>query len=614
MPEIDRCGRTCPQLPACTRNQAVRIVCDLWVAQWAEAPIKDGISEGGNAYWVGSYAVLSFSTLVLCLVRSTLFMAFARRTSRKVHRRMLARALRAPVNLYFDTVPTSQILNRLGKDLDVVDSLLPHYLLEFFQDWTFLLGTFAIVAWKAAPVLVAAPFCACAFVRVRRYYMATSRELKRLEAVSRSPLLAALSEAMEGITTIRALHLEKTFEQRFAQRLEENATLFWHSFMLLPWLITRIDFLGAVFVLATAISLALLRSSSTAVSGGVAFTFIVNWVGKLQWAVRQSIEAETYLTSVERCEHFDRIPQELEPATAEANVRELAEAAQLGCAAAIEFCAVSVRYRPRLPLAIKGLSFLVRAGERVGVIGRTGCGKSTLALCLFRLLQIEPDGGEVRIFGFNVLGLCTTTLRRAISAVPQVPLVYAGSLRENLDPLAQLPDDRLWVALESVGLAGIVRQAPEGLDMRLAESGVNLSMGQRQLLTIARAALREARLVVCDEATSSCDPKTDTAVQRLLQGHSRGLSFERTEADGPLTTSPKCALLAPFAGVAMLTIAHRLDTLATYDRVLLLTAPTATSGTGVQEIVRLPLGGSRDKSSAILPSSVPERRLVEISL
>eukprot|EP00445_Apocalathium_hangoei_P022043 CAMPEP_0203899804 /NCGR_PEP_ID=MMETSP0359-20131031/42153_1 /ASSEMBLY_ACC=CAM_ASM_000338 /TAXON_ID=268821 /ORGANISM="Scrippsiella Hangoei, Strain SHTV-5" /LENGTH=1320 /DNA_ID=CAMNT_0050823127 /DNA_START=104 /DNA_END=4066 /DNA_ORIENTATION=- len=553
-------------------TEAMRIYCDLYIVDWASAPTdENGEAEGGNKLWITRYAQLSAAMAVMCLVRSVIFMMFARRASKSMHQRMLAHALRAPTNLYFDTVPTAQILNRLGKDLDVVDTMLPHYLLEFFQDWGFLFGTFVVVAWKATPVLIAVPFCAVAFVRIRACYMASSRELKRLEAVSRSPLLATLSEALEGLTSIRAMRLKRSFEHRFTKQAEENGTLFWHSFVLLPWMINLVDGVGSIFVLATALSLVFLRSNSTPLAGGLAFSFIINWTGKLQWAVRQSIEAENYLTSVERCEHFERIPQEFEPDDQDSQATlAFAEAAQRSDVPAIEFRNVSVRYRPRLPLVINDLSFSVHAGERVGIIGRTGCGKSTLTLCLFRLLEVEPTG-EVRIYGCNVRSLSSTVLRRAIAAVPQSPLVFAGSLRENMDPLALLEDDALWRALEQVGLGAFVRQGAGGLDMAVAEGGANMSAGQRQLLTIARASLRRARLVVCDEATSSCDPRTDATVQRLLQG--------RTSTEG---------VDGPFAGAAMLTIAHRLDTLATYDRVLLLSPPSGGAGTGVREIVRPP--------------------------
>jgi len=551
----------------------MRIVTDLWAAEWAEAPLLgDGQPKEGNSYWIRNYAILCCSTFVLCSVRSVVFMAFAWWTSRHMHRRILARALRAPVNVYFDTVPTPQILSRLSKDLDVVDTMLPHYLLEFFQDFSFLFGTFAVVAWKAPLVLVVMPACALAFVKVRSYYMATSRELKRLEAVSRSPLMQMLSEAMEGIATIRAQRLEPVFQRRLQRLAERNGTLFWHSFAMLPWMISRVDGLGSVFVLATAVSLVLLRNTSTPVSGAVAFTFIINWLGKLQWAMRQSIEAENYLTSVERCEHFERIPQELEPA-GPVDAAELAAAAAEGSSPAIEFKSVSVRYRPRLPLVLKDLTFAVQAGERVGIIGRTGCGKSTLTLCLLRLLEVEA-GGQVCLHGVDVRRLPCTVLRRSISIVPQAPLVYQGTLRENLDPLCEAPDERLWEVLRSVDLQGLAEQAASGLDLVLTEGGSNISAGQRQLLTIARASLRSARVVVCDEATSSCDPQTDALVQRVLQGC-------RADGEG----GP-----APFEGAAMLTIAHRLNTLATYDRVLLLSPPSAKHGTGVVEILRPRVG------------------------
>jgi len=247
-----------------------------------------------------------------------------------------------------------------------------------------LIGSVIVAAWKAPLTLASIPIFAYGFVKIRARYMASSRELKRLEAVSKSPVLASLSEAMEGASTIRAHRLEAAFERQFAKLAEQNSTLYWHSFMLLPWMISRVDFLGSVCILATALSLTLLGGGST-VSGAVAFSFIINFTGKLQWAVRQSIEAENYLTSVERCEHFERIAQEKEPSGASAAEAEaqLVTAITGTSEPALEFRNVSVRYRPNLPLVIRDLSIVVQPGERIGIIGRTGCGKSTLTLCIF---------------------------------------------------------------------------------------------------------------------------------------------------------------------------------------------------------------------------------------
>jgi len=569
--------------------EVLRIITDLWIAEWARAPIReDGESEGGNLFWIANFGLLSVCTLVFCFARSVLFMVFAKRASRRIHQRMLSRALRAPVNLYFDTVPTPQILSRLSKDLDVVDTMLPHYLLEFFQDFSFLFGTFMVVAWKAPLVLLSVPVCGYVFAKVRSCYMASSRELKRLEAVSRSPLLQLLSEAMEGISTLRALRVQAAFDRRFEWFAGQNGSIFWHVFVMTPWMISRVDGIGSVFVLTTAISLTLLRGMGSAVDGAVALTFILSWMGKLQWAMRQSIEAENYLTSVERCEHFERILQEREPADPKSSEALAAAAARAGVPA-VEFESVSVRYRPRLPLVIKDLSFVVHPGERVGVIGRTGCGKSTLTLCLFRMLEVAA--GEVRLHGVDVRKLPTTVLRRAIAVVPQMPLVYAGTLRENLDPLERVPDAELQRTLRLVELEALADPAKGGLDAALAEGGATISAGQRQLLTIARAALRSARVVVCDEATSSCDPKTDALVQRMLQGRGAGGQ-------------------TPFEGAAMLTVAHRLNTLAAYDRVLLLSGPSAARGTDVSEIVR-PCGpavlGRAPPKAGQLPSTYSAR-------
>eukprot|EP00656_Telonema_subtile_P050414 TRINITY_DN6519_c0_g2_i1.p1 TRINITY_DN6519_c0_g2~~TRINITY_DN6519_c0_g2_i1.p1 ORF type:complete len:403 (+),score=90.39 TRINITY_DN6519_c0_g2_i1:507-1715(+) len=384
--------------------------------------------------------------------------------------------------------------------------------------------------------------------------MDCSRQLKRLEASSRAPVLSLLLEALRGAHTIAAHELESHFVEEFDRTAALNATNALHLYMLLPWLTFVLDCMGTSVLLACVLST--LAGIGSPMMTGLALAYALSFLGKLQWVTRQSIEAENYMIAVERLQVWMELTPEQPVEGATTTVPTSWPAS-----GAIEIRDLCVRYRPGLPLVLDRLSVSVAAGERVGLIGRTGCGKSTLASALFRVLQ--PSGGSIVVDGVDISSVLLSVLRSRLSIIPQEAVLWSGTLRHNLDPLECYQDDQLWGVLQQCGMGEVVRMWSAGLDTVLGEQG-SMSTGQRQLVGISRALLKQCSVVVLDEASASMDSKTDSLVQRTI---SQG-----------------------FSGSTMLIIAHRTETLHHCDRVLQLEAGSPTRVTDKTEHI---LGASR---------------------
>lgn len=552
--------------------EATRIATDITLGLWAAA-------DGGDEHvFRDRYIALTATTVVLSIARAGLFMALASRSASQIHRSMLESLLQASVPNFFDIVPVGRIMSRFGKDLDTVDTLLPHYLLETMQDFALVFGTFGLIAYMAPTTLLVIVPGIIVVGRMRVLLTRNSRELQRLEGVSRPSMLSFCTEALRGSTTIAAHGLQAAFCKRFQELSAENAKFFYHLHLCVPWFLVAGDNTAALIVMATVASVLLLPGSRSNPAGAaLAVTYSIQLAGKMQWAVRQSCEAENHFTAVERLGHFRTLPRERYLPTGDHHSKHVSEMeGSWPLCGNIHFREVTLRYREHLPDVLVRASFRIHAGEWVGLVGRTGSGKSTISAALFRL--VEPRSGSILVDGVDIATLPLQTLRSGLAIVPQEPLIWADSIRANLDPLASATtgdsgaDAPLWRVLEMVGLDDAVRQWPAGLDAQVGGNGDGLSVGQRQLLAVARVLLRpRLNLLVLDEATASVDARTDAKLQRALR-------------------------VAPtLRDTTVLAIAHRLGTLDDYDRILALQPPTAEGGTCIIE-VRNPR--ARDKLSA----------------
>jgi ATP-binding cassette subfamily C (CFTR/MRP) protein 1 len=415
--------------------------------------------------------------------------------------------------------------------------MLPDFLSQLLQNVFALLAALAVCVLVSPYLLLLFAPLVLLFSSMQRYFRSTAREVKRLEGVSRSPIFSSFGETLNGLSTIRAYGMQSTFMEHNFHAVQHNARLYLTHNMLNRWLAVRLDMVSLVVVGAVAFfSIAVRRSGRDSIAA-LALLYAQQFTGMLQYTVRVLVDTETSMTAAERLLHFSTIPQEAEHRRA-----ETAPPTDWPQEGVIRFRNVRLRYRPELPRVLRGVSFDVPARHKVGICGRTGAGKSSLSVALFRI--VELDSGSIEIDGVNIAELGLGDLRERMAIIPQDPVLFSGTVRYNLDPFNRVSDAELWQALARVHLDQTVREMPAGLDTAVAEYGENLSQGQRQLVCIARAMLRHARVLVLDEATASVDGQTDRLIQTAIREN--------------------------FADCTVLTIAHRLDTILDCDRVLVL--------------------------------------------
>jgi ATP-binding cassette subfamily C (CFTR/MRP) protein 1 len=525
---------------------AARVGTDVWLGFWA----VDSFGAT-TAYYVGVYAGITLASALISLLQSLAWASGGIHAGLRAHSDMLARLLRARTS-FFDATPAGRILNRFSTDVAIVDKDLPTSMATYTKVLTSIVATVVVQAVILPFTLVAAVPVSLTYAAVGMYYRASAREVKRMDAISKSPVYAHLSETLVGLPSIRAYAVTEGFAATAETRLDAHNCANWKVNLLNRWLGLRLDALGALLVGGVCLVSVLTAGSAPAGLVGLSIAYAMSLTGSLNWLVRSSTEAETYLASMERMQSYsvgDAVPVEKD-----AVVLSARPPTEWPAAGAVRFESLSVRYRPELPLVLNNVSVDVPAGTSVGVCGRTGSGKSSLMLALFRIMEpCEGEGGgttgRVCIDGLDIHAMGLADLRRKLSIIPQDPVLFGASVRYNLHPVAEeeggegVDDAAMWAVLKQVQLDAAVT-AMGGLDAAIAEGGENLSVGQRQLLCIARALLRRSRVLVLDEATASVDVATDALVQSMLR--------------------------TSFVGCTVFVIAHRIDTVLGCDRVLVM--------------------------------------------
>lgn len=503
-----------------------------WLGRWTDDPSMMGPLQAVMIYGLLGTAVLSgwLGERLLWLYRS----AAAGRT---IHDTALEGVLAAPLR-FFDSTPMGRVLNRFARDMEAVDD---HLSWNFEQSFKSLSQTVAslvlILAVLPMIVLVLIPVLAI-YYRLQRDYRRAAREAKRLESISRSPRYAHFKELVTGLDVIHGYGRETFFMDTFYEILANYQRMYWCSILLNRWFSVRVPIVSGLVALATSVGIVMLAREGmiTAGTAGVVLTFALSFWASLNWTVRAFSEVESRMTAVERLLYYAEL--EAEPVTTRTPV--LPEERAWPTDGRIEIDGLTVCYADHLPMVLQDVSFSVDGGAKVGVVGRTGSGKSTLFQTIFRFL--EPRAGCIRIDGVDIATVPIHRLRRSVAIIPQDPTLFIGTVRSNLDRFGECTDDEVWNALRRVQLADLVRALPGGLMAPVAENGVNFSQGQRQLLCMARAILTRARILVLDEATASVDVQTDAVIQQTV----------RTE----------------FKDVTVLVIAHRLNTVMDADMIV----------------------------------------------
>ncbi|KAI9094069.1 ABC transporter type 1, transmembrane domain-containing protein [Phlyctochytrium arcticum] len=617
---------------------------DWWLKQWSSASkASNNGDEKSVYYYLTIYTIIGGISILTLFIRAIVVTIGSLNASRRLHSTLLKRILYAPMR-FFDTTPMGRILNRFSRDIQVLDQETIRYAGEFVSHVVSAIAILTVIAIVTPVFLAGVVPIAVLYYSVARLYLRTSRELKRLESVTRSPIYSHFGETIVGASTIRAYGAENRFLQENHARVDTCHRAFIHLWISNRWLSVRIDFIGALVAFTSAMAiLATLHwgQGLDAGAAGLSLSYALTFTEALLWCVRLHAATEMAMNSVERIREYLEIEQE-----APAKIKEAEPLRDWPSAGRVEFKDLTVRYAPDLTPVLKNVSFTILPGEKVGIVGRTGAGKSTLSLALYRFL--EASEGSIYVDGVDISQIGLFDLRSRLTIIPQDPVLFTGTVRSNLDPFHEHSDLELWTALRRAHLldtssashesgtttapisvprpdtpgstgagssvsgslvldksGSLIAPAPlsipppppsytipssslsrrtsthslssesnnqrpnlrhrgsnasiasssrgnsgSGISIRLdtvvSEGGSNFSQGQRQLLCLARALLRSCKVIVLDEATASVDHSTDAKIQETI----------RTE----------------FRGATLLCVAHRLRTVADYDKILVLAA------------------------------------------
>ncbi|XP_059642397.1 ABC transporter C family member 13 isoform X2 [Cornus florida] len=501
--------------------QASRNGNDLWLSYWVDSTMGRNWKEYPISFYLVVLCIFCIVNSLLTLVRAFSFAFGGLRAAVQVHNRLLNKLVNAPVN-FFDQTPSGRILNRLSSDLYTIDDSLPFILNILLANFVGLLGIAIILSY------------------VQFYYRSTSRELRRLDSVSRSPIYASFTETLDGSSTIRAFKSEEFFVSKFAEHVTLYQRTSYSEITASLWLSLRLQFLAA-FVISFVAVLAVIGSQGnlpinfgTPGLVGLALSYAAPIVSLLGSFLTSFTETEKEMVSLERVLQYMDIPEE-----------DLHGCQQLEVGwplqGHIEFQNVTLRYMPSLPAALHNITFTIEGGTQVGIVGRTGAGKSSILNAIFRLSPICQ--GRILVDGINIADVSARDLRSHLAVVPQSPFLFEGSLRDNLDPFRGSDDLKIWKALDKCHVKEEV-EASGGLDIHVKESGRSFSVGQRQLLCLARALLKSSKVLCLDECTANVDTQTASKLQDAIASECRGMT--------------------------VVTIAHRISTVLNMNNILIL--------------------------------------------
>ncbi|XP_017116909.1 probable multidrug resistance-associated protein lethal(2)03659 [Drosophila elegans] len=518
----------------CTGTQLLASGGDYFLSYWVK---NTSTSSSLDIYY---FTAINVGLVICALLRTFLFFNVTMHSSTELHNSMFRGVSRTAL-YFFHTNPSGRILNRFAMDLGQVDEGLPAIMLDCIQVFLTLTGIVCVLCLTNPLYLISTIAMVLAFYYWREFYLSTSRDVKRLEAVARSPMYSHFSATLNGLPTIRAMGAQRTLIREY-DNYQDLHSCGYYTFLSTS---RAFGYYLDLFCVAYVISVILNSFFNPPLNNpghiGLAITQALGMTGMVQWGMRQSAELENSMTSVERVLEYkdleaegdftspaDKQPPKSWPEEGEVMTNNL-----------------SLRYvpDPRADYVLKGLNFTIKSREKVGIVGRTGAGKSSLINALFRLSYNE---GAIVIDKRDTSEMGLHDLRSKISIIPQEPVLFSGTMRYNLDPFEQYPDEKLWTALEEVHLKEEISGLPRGLQSSISEGGTNFSVGQRQLVCLARAILRENRILVMDEATANVDPQTDALIQATIRNK--------------------------FRDCTVLTIAHRLNTIMDSDKVLVLDA------------------------------------------
>ncbi|KAL6854317.1 hypothetical protein ACP4OV_019220 [Aristida adscensionis] len=514
--------------------QIFQVASNYWMA-WASPPKTTMTPPVGLGLLFSVYIALSMASALCVLARATLVYLIGLLTSEKFFKDMLHCILRAPMS-FFDSTPTGRILNRASNDQSVLDLEIANKLGWCVFSVIQILGTIAVMSQVAWPVFaIFIPVTLACFL-CQRYYIPSARELARLSQIQRAPILHHFAESLSGASSIRAYGQKDRFRRVNLGLVENHSRPWFHDISAIEWLCFRLNMLSNfVFAFSLILLVSLPEGFINPSIAGLAVTYALNLNSQLASITWNICNTENKMISVERIMQYSRIPSEA-PLVVE-SYRPPKSWPEDGT---INIKSLEVRYAEHLPSVLKNISCVIPGRKKVGIVGRTGSGKSTFIQALFRI--VEPREGTIEVDNVDICKIGLHDLRGRLSIIPQDPIMFEGTVRGNLDPLNEYTDQRVWEILDKCQLGDIVRQNPKKLDSTVVENGENWSVGQRQLFCLGRVLLKRSNVLVLDEATASVDSSTDAIIQETIREE--------------------------FGDCTVLTIAHRIHTVIDSDLII----------------------------------------------
>lgn len=522
--------------------QATNMYSIFWITDWTTDEYLVNTSNQGqneyvdrNVYYLVVYGVLGLIQGICLFLFGLISLLRIVRANGKLHARMLKCTFRSPMS-FFDTTPIGRIMNRFSSDIDVLDDRMSRTY-RLMMIFIFVLASTIIVISITTPIfLVALVPAGIVYILFMIFYLPTARQLKRIESVTRSPVYNHFSETITGASVIRAYQASERFIEESQKRVDKNAAFYYAANVSARWISIAVESISNILVFAAA----LFAINSPDLSGGdvgLSLSYSLQIVVGLALVVFAVSEMQMNVVSAERVVEYTDLAEEA------VWIRDdFRPPPMWPHAGNVKFDGYTTRYRPGLELVLRGIDCDIQSGEKIGIVGRTGAGKSSLAVALFRL--IEPASGVITIDGIRTSDLGLHDLRPNITILPQDPVLFSGPLKSNLDPMEKFTDYEIWKALESAHMKSFVQNQRDQLYYDCGEGGMNLSVGQRQLVCLGRALLHKNKILILDEATAAVDMETDELIQQTIQNE--------------------------FSECTVLTIAHRLNTIMEYDRVMVL--------------------------------------------
>ncbi|EMS67041.1 ABC transporter C family member 14 [Triticum urartu] len=510
---------------------------DMASDYWLSYETSGGIPFNPSLF-IGVYVAIAGVSMVLQVIKTFLETVMGLQTAQIFFRKMFDSILHAPMS-FFDTTPSGRILSRASSDQTTIDVVLAFFVGLTISMYISVLSTIVVTCQVAWPSVIAVIPLLLLNIWYRNRYLASSRELTRLEGVTKAPVIDHFTETVVGATTIRCFKKENEFFQENLERINSSLRMYFHNYAANEWLGFRLELIGTLVLSITAFLMISLPSTFIKKEFvGMSLSYGLSLNSLVYFAISISCMLENDMVAVERVNQFSTLPSEA------AWRKEDHLPPNWPTHGDIDISDLKVRYRPNTPLILKGINVSIRGGEKIGVVGRTGSGKSTLIQALFRL--VEPAEGKMIIDGVDLCALGLHDLRSRFGIIPQEPVLFEGTIRSNIDPVGQYSDSEIWLALERCQLKDVVASKAEKLDALVADSGENWSVGQRQLLCLGRVILKQNQILFMDEATASVDSQTDATIQKITREQ--------------------------FSSCTIISIAHRIPTVMDCDRVLVLDA------------------------------------------